>query len=119
MAKERLIKTAFWSDHYTANLDPIEKLLFLYCLTSPDTNISGIYQVHIRAIAADTGIDKDMVLNILGRFERDGKIKYWDGWMVIKNFIKNQNQRSPMILAGIEKELSVSPQWAKVWIGYG
>ena len=30
MAKKRYISTTFWRDEYVSNLDPIEKLLFLY-----------------------------------------------------------------------------------------
>ena len=37
MAKTRIINTRFWIDDYTSNLDPIEKLLFLYFLTNTAT----------------------------------------------------------------------------------
>ena len=68
MAKNRLIDTIFWEDNYTANLDPIEKLLFLYFLTNSSTSICGIYQVTLKKIAVETGIDREMVEKILKRF---------------------------------------------------
>ena len=95
MAKSRQINTQFWRDGYISNLDPSEKLLFLYFLSNPDTNISGIYQIPLKIIAADTGYDKEMIIKIIDRFTRDGKIKYIDGWVIIINFVKHQNQRSP------------------------
>lgn len=73
MAKQRMINTRFWEDGYTANLDPIEKLLFLYFLTNTSTNICGFYEIPLKKIASDTGLDKDMVLKIIKRFTDDKK----------------------------------------------
>jgi len=109
MAKARVINTRFWDDHYTADLDPIEKLLFLYILTNTSTNISGVYEIPLKKIANETGIDKEMVQKILERFDRDNKVFYVEGWMWVKNFIKNQNQKSPLVQKGIETELKAVP----------
>jgi hypothetical protein len=113
MAKSRQINTQFWRDGYIANLDPSEKLLFLYFLTNPDTNISGVYQIPLKIIAADTGYDKEMIVKIIERFTKDGKIKYVDGWVIIINFIKHQNQKSPLVKIGIEKEMESIPSHIK------
>src|SRR6185369_12238419 len=109
MAKARVINTRFWDDHYTADLDPIEKLLFLYILTNTSTNISVVYEIPHKKIANETGIDKEMVQKILERFDRDNKVFYVEGWMWVKNFIKNQNQKSPLVQKGIETELKAVP----------
>jgi hypothetical protein len=110
MAKQRMVNTRFWDDDYTSNLDPIEKLLFLYFLTNTSTNICGVYEIPIKKIANETGIDKEMVLKIIGRFTKDLKIFYKDGWAVVRNFIKHQNQRSPKVQKGIEIELLNVPE---------
>lgn len=110
MAKQRYVNTRFWIDSYISNLDPIEKLLFLYCLTNQQTDISGVYEVPLKTIATDTGIDKEMVIKILNRFEKDGKVRYEDGWIAIKNFIKHQ-QDNPKILKGIELSMAKCPSW--------
>lgn len=105
MAKKRYINTVFWDDAYVSNLDPSEKLLFIYIITNPCTNISGIYQISLKRISLDTGIEKEMVSKIFERFQKDDKILYKDGWIAVKNFIKHQNTNSPLIMKGIEKEL--------------
>src|SRR3990167_10309926 len=105
MAKQRMINTRFWDDSYISDLDPIEKLMFLYLLTNAQTNISGIYELSIKKIALDTGIDKEMVQKIIGRFTKDKKVFYVKGWVCIKNFIRHQNHKSPKIRVGIECEL--------------
>lgn len=109
MSKNRMVNTRFWEDGYTSNLDPIEKLLFLYLLTNTSTNISGIYEIPLKKIAVETGIEKDMVDKILKRFETDFKVFYRNGWVGLKNFIKHQNQNSPKIQKGIEIELRNAP----------
>lgn len=90
MAKNRYIDTIFWKDTYISNLDPSEKLLFLYFLTNPYTNIIGIYEISLREIAFDTGFDKDMILRILERFKKDWKIIYLNWYICIVNFLKHQ-----------------------------
>lgn len=112
MAKQRYINTRFWDDGYIVGLDPIEKLLFLYFLTNPLTEISGAYEIPLRRIAFDTGIDADMVLKILRRFADEDKIIYRDGWILICNFIKHQSA-NPKIAQGIENAVSRCPDWIK------
>lgn len=115
MAKNRMVDTKFWSDKYIANLDPSEKLVFIYLLTNHLTNICGIYEINLKQIGFDTGIDKDMVQKILNRFEKDGKILYRDGWLAIKNWIKHQSDKGNVI-KGIESGFSISPKDLVDWV---
>jgi len=110
MAQKRFINTHFWDDSYIVDLDPIEKLLFMYCLSNPLTNIAGIYEITARKIAFDTGIDKDMVLKILGRFQDDGKMVYKDDYLIIINFVKHQAS-NPSVEKGIARVFSELPQY--------
>jgi hypothetical protein len=118
MAKQRYLNTRFWRDNYISELDPSEKLLFIYLLTNPDTNISGIYEIPLRIIALDTGIDKEMVIKIIKRFTADNKIVYKSGWVAIKNFIKHQ-ALNPKIEKGIKTELSNAPAELVKWVKKG
>jgi hypothetical protein len=118
MAKLRSVNTHFWDDTYVVDLDPIEKLLFLYFLTNPLTNISGAYEISLRRIAFDTGIDSDMIVKILARFESADKMIYRDGWIFITNFIKNQSL-NPKITKGIEIAAKCCPDWIKDRLSIG
>lgn len=120
MSKQRYINTRFWDDGYIVTLDPIEKLLFIYFITNPLTEICGAYEIPLRRIAYDTGIDRDMVLKILGRFADADKIIYRDEWIFICNFIKHQTD-SAKINTGIAKLVKCCPDWIKdrVSISYG
>ena len=116
MAKTRMINTSFWRDNFITNLDPSERYLYLYLLTNPDTNISGVYQIPLKIMATDTGYDAEMLLKMLSKFEEYGKIKYENGWVAIKNFIKNQNQKSITVKKGIENELKNAPEGLILWL---
>ena len=122
MAKQRIINTRFWIDDYVSNLDPMEKLLFLYLITNPSTEICGVYELPIKMMAVQTGIEKEMVVKILNRFEKDKKIVHKDGWVVIINFSKHQNP-NPSVIKGVERALSEIPPkireiYEKIQAGY-
>ena len=88
MAKQRYINTKIWSDSWVSELDPIEKLLFLYILTNERTNIAGIYELPIKIMSIETGIEKQMIENILNRFKKDQRVEFLNGWIIIANFVK-------------------------------
>ncbi len=97
--KQRYINTKFWNDGYVSMLDPIEKLLFIYFLTNEHTNISGFYEIPKKLIGVETGIDVSMLDKILPRIEE--KIRYFDGYIIIKNFVKHQETGSLNVKTGI------------------
>lgn len=109
MAKERIINTKFWGDGYISNLNPVEKLLFIYFLTNEKTNISGVYELPLKYVAMETGIDGEMVEKMLKRFEKDKKIIYRRGWLVMINFLKHQHNESDKVITGIIRELKSAP----------
>jgi len=89
MAKRRMIDTRFWSDNFISELNPLDRYLFLYFLTNEHTNISGIYEVPLKRVSDETGIEKDMLLKMMKRLK--GKVEYIDGWVALKNFAKYQS----------------------------
>ena len=116
MSKNHLINSDFWRDPYTSNLDPVEKLLFLYLISNPDSNIAGAYQLPIKIIAVDTGVDKDMILKIAERFLRDDKIFIYDGWVAIKNRAKFNKLDNPNIQKGIIDIINKSPEFIREFL---
>jgi len=110
MAKQRIINTKFWSDDYITNLKPLERYLFLYLLTNGHTAICGVYELPLRIMAFETGLDKEMLLKILARFTKEKKIFYLkECWIFVKNFIKHQSSESKTVKIGIENSLRLVP----------
>jgi hypothetical protein len=108
--KGRYINTKFWSDGYIVGLTSNEKLVYLYLIANPYTSCCGIYEIPFRTIANDTGIVEKELEDILGCFHKDGKIFYENGWIALKNFIKNQNTTSEDFMKGVKRDLINCPK---------
>jgi len=102
MSKLRSVSTAFWSDPFIEELTPSEKLLYLYFITNEKTNMLGIYELSIKKISFETGLNKETVLKALESFERINKIKYKENYLILLNFLKNQHFNTNMIKSAID-----------------
>lgn len=110
MSKNTFFNTRFWQDNFVADLDPSEKLLFIYCITSPNLSLCGIYEVPLKYIAIETGIDRDMVPKIFARFEEKKKIMYRDGWLCVLNYPKYQSFKGEKLEVALEREIKAIPK---------
>lgn len=106
---QRIINDSFWTDPYIEDLDPSEKLVFLYLLSNPLCNIAGAYEIKIKRIAYETWFDKDMVEKILIRFEKDGRIMMEKNWIILVNFAKNQ-ANNPNVIKGMQRIVDSIPE---------
>ena len=104
-----MLHSRFWEDSYIAELPPTDKLLFIYFLTNTHISLSGIYEIPLRNIALDTGIEVNSVEKSLDRFSEDKKIAHRDGWICVINYPKYQNYQSPTIKIAIQNELKIIP----------
>jgi hypothetical protein len=94
--KLRSVNTKFWDDPFIEDLSPSEKLLFLYLLTNPLANLLGIYEITIKRICYDTGLNKETVSNGLKRFGTVRKAFYSDNFIILPNWLKNQRLNKNM-----------------------
>lgn len=108
MAKYRLINTHFWDDAYIRTLNDKEKLLFLYLISNPLASICGVYEIALDRVAFDTGIPLKSVQSILEKFEQAEKIKYVNGWVLIRNFTKHQVSNASVV-KGISRAIAELP----------
>lgn len=89
------------------DLDLTEKLLFLYCLTNPLTNLCGVYECPLKRISFDTGIHERVVLKTFERFK--GKVHYLQGWVYVRNFAKYQMYKNDSTQKAVESEMASVP----------
>lgn len=104
-----MVNTRFWDDSYIDSLSPEEKLVFLYILTNPLTNIAGVYELSEKRASFDTGLKRDEIKTIFSKFETDKKIIREGTWMGIVNFIRYQSL-NPKVCKGILVELQNAPE---------
>lgn len=112
MSKQRYVKDSFWTDPYIEKLSPDYKLVFLYLLTNPLANISGVYELRIKRMAFETGYDTEVVENILKKFVEDYKIIQHESWIVIVNHTKHQSL-GDLTAKGINREILQAPDEIK------
>ena len=97
MATLRSVNTRFWEDPWVEELSPSEKLLFLYLLTCKYANLAGIFEITIRRISFETGLNNETIRNGLKRFAKDKKAFFVDeNYMFMPNWLKNQKLNSNM-----------------------
>lgn len=110
--KLRSINTKFWEDPWIEELNPKDKLLFLYLLSNSKTNMLGIYEVSLSKISFETGLTKQEIGKAFEGFERVNKAFYIDNYVVLANFLKNQKYNTNMKKSAT-KEFSNLPKWLK------
>lgn len=107
MGKKRMFDTRFWSDVFIVdNLNPLEKLLYLYLLLNERSNLIGIYELSVRTAAFETGIDRDTLEKMLTRLSP--KVEYIDGFVYIRRYADHQ-MANPNIATGMEREVAALP----------
>ncbi len=109
MSKLRYVRTKFWTDPFVAKLNGNGKLLFLYFLTNPFTNVAGIYEITLRQIVFDTGMKEAEVNKQIKIFQEHNKLFYINEYVIVKNFQKNQNL-SPKIKKAILDIMNILPE---------
>lgn len=102
MDVRRSINTKIWCDEWFENLTPEEKLIWIYLLTNQQTNMLGVYEISIRKMAFETGLSEDQVRDSFQVFEEARKAFYFDGFVILTNWLKNQSLNSNMRVAAVQ-----------------
>ena len=105
MADWRYFASSFWSDPYIQELKQESKYLYIYLFTNEHCNQAGFYQITVKTISFETGIDKERVSSLLDQFITDGKITYEKHILWVKNFLRHQPNRSPQVWKRIIKDI--------------
>lgn len=131
MAGYRQLHTRMWSsDRWFADLRPEFKLLFIYLFSNERSSVCGLYELPLRVISFETGLDQNIILSGFLEFEKAQKAFYDTntGVVSVTNMFKYQGSGSPKLLARIKADLKAVPdcalkeKWLEdntVLIGYG
>jgi len=101
MDVRRSISTKVWMDGWFEELKPDEKLLWLYFLTNPATNMLGIFEVSVKRMSTDMGMPTSRILTIMKDFERVRKAFYWFGSVFLPNWMRHQSMNPNMLKSAI------------------
>lgn len=95
MDAKRMVNTGVWSDTWFEELECDEKLLWLYLLTNRQTNLIGVYEIGIKRISNETGIEINRLATVMERFANSRKAFHSGKYIVIPNFLRHQTLANP------------------------
>lgn len=72
----RSVKDSYWTDALILDLTPEEKLFYIWLFTNQYVQLCGCYQVSIKSIEYETGLGRDVVLQLIKNFIDLGRIRY-------------------------------------------
>jgi hypothetical protein len=110
MASQRMLSTSFWTDNYILELNAHEKLIFIYLLSNPQTNLAGFYELSLKIAAMHTDIEQPEIIKILEKLQADDRLLFKNNWVVLLNFLKHQ-KLNPSMVKNVEKIVAVAPDW--------
>jgi hypothetical protein len=84
-----------WSDTWFEELSVEEKLLWVYFLTNQHANLIGIYEIGMKRISNETGIEINRLQTVMERFTNRSKLFYNGQYIVIPNFLRHQKLANP------------------------
>lgn len=102
MANYRQIHTQIWRDNWFLDLEADEKLLFIYLFSNDNSNLAGLYELHEKIIALETGLAKERIHEIIAKFEADKKVLYKDGIVWIVNMQRYHSNAGEKVRRNIE-----------------
>jgi hypothetical protein len=114
--RQRTISDFFWRDPEICDLSHEDKATLLYFLTSPSSNIVGVYQIVWRIAAAEMGWTTDQLIVVVRRLKNKRLIDFTDeGWIWVKIWWKHNSAAgafSPKLLGNAKKQCSAMPtEW--------
>jgi hypothetical protein len=111
MADYRQLHTKTWVDSWFLELTPEQKLLFIHLFSNARASVCGLYELPIRVLSFETGLERPVIEKCLELFAHAGKV-YYDFqtsvvWVV--HMAKYQSSSSPKLKTRIEADIKAVP----------
>jgi len=107
VAKYRQIHITFWQDPFIEELEPLEKYFYLYLMTNSKTTQCGCYEISMRLIKYETGLNQEQIIDSIAKLEQHNKIAYNadSREFLLLNWLKHNSYRSPKVKTCIMSEI--------------
>ena len=101
----RNVKTTFWDDSKVCDFSVEAKFLFLYFVTSPQSNLTGCYEISTTVIQNATGLSKQKIDATLHELELNNVLRYDNSTheVLILNYFKHNWGNSPKVIQSVKK----------------
>lgn len=113
------VHNRFWSDGWVRQLNALDRYLFLYLLTNGRAKHTGIYELPLDLMGAESGIDeKDLRMAMLQRLEP--KVYYKEGWVILTNYSRHHINNSPDYRKGVNRSfMEIPSKIREIALSYG
>lgn len=89
--------TGFWSDGDIQIAPPKAKLLHIYFWTNPRKNSIGIYEITLKTIRDDTGLDDDEIRDCLKYFGENVQYDFHNHIVLVLNHFRRQFMKTGVV----------------------
>jgi DnaD/phage-associated family protein len=112
MSGYRQLHTKMWSDTWFTGLRTELKILFIYLFSNERASVCGLYELPVRTISFETGLDREVIKKGLEVFNNADKVKYdfEAGVVWVRNMLKYQGSTSPKVKARIQADIKAVPE---------
>ncbi len=101
----RSFDDSYWGDSFVQELNKDAKLLFAYLWTNKRCNSAGLYEITLKTIAFETGIELENIPALLEQLSAKVKWLKVENLIWVINFLKHQ-PKSPQFLTSVAGYLS-------------
>ena len=109
--KSRIVKISLWYEDNFANLSKDGKLLFLYLITCPFIELTGIFKFPRQHVLLETGLNETELKKALVDLEKIKKAFLYKEWIYIPKTEKHNNFSSGHWTGkGFKREMSEIPK---------
>lgn len=113
------VSVATWDDPWFYSLpDDKQRLAWLWLITPPHGNKSGIFEVNSRRACDYLRIRKSRLRTILEGFERDGKVELELSYCWVINFVEFQNYSGSArggVVSDLDNYVTCAPKLVQHW----
>jgi hypothetical protein len=109
MANYRQIHVSIWKDEWFLDLEPAEKLLFIYLFSNEATSLAGIYKLPMKVIEFETGLSRQFIEDTLSKFQLVGKVLYENGIVWVTNMRRYHETKSAKVQTRILSDIALIP----------
>ena len=112
MSGYRQLHTKMWSDTWFSGQGTELKILFIYLFSNERASVCGLYELPIRTISFETGLDREVIKKGLEVFTNADKVRYdFDTGVVwVRNMLKYQGSLSPKVKTRIQADIKAVPE---------
>lgn len=111
--KTRIVHTKIWEDDWFRKISKPAGWLFMYLITNPRINLSGMYQISQAALLFGTRFKDTELEKLKLELVREGKVFFYRDWVYIKNAQKYGGYSGKLCDQGISKEMQDVPDEIK------